>query len=97
MTEVTKKAIIALVSVDATATKEERESVARALAGDMRPVARLIRLSEAAERLGRTVRTVQNLVAAGRLTGVKGSSGKSLIGITEASFEQYVCNTGLDV
>lgn len=96
MTDVTKKAIIALVSVDETATKEEREFIARALAGDMRPIARVIKLGEAADRLGRTVRTVQNLIATGRLAGVKGA-GKNLIGVTEASFEQYVCNTGLDV
>lgn len=92
MTEITRKAIIALISVDDTATKEERDRIARALAGDIRPVARVIKLSEAAERLGRSIRTVQNLISCGRLTGVKGPSGKLLLGVTEASFEKYLYN-----
>lgn len=88
MTEITRKAIVALLAVDETASEEERDRVALALSG---AAPKVLRIAEVAERLGRTKQTVHNLINAGRLKTVPGA-GIFSAGVTEESFRAYVMN-----
>lgn len=63
MTEVTRRAIIALASADETATEEERDRIAFALAGK----ARLYSIAETAKMLGVSRPTIYALVKRGML------------------------------
>lgn len=86
----TKDAIIRLLATDPTATEDEREKVARALAGEHMDAA-IIRIADAAKRLGCTRQTIHNLVKRGKLETVAGSgSAGSSIGITAESFRRYI-------
>ena len=64
MCEVTKRAMLALVNADDTATDEERRRIETAIAGEFEP----LNVSAAAERLGVTRPTIYALVRAGKLT-----------------------------
>lgn len=64
MCEVTKRAMLALVNADDTATDEERRRIETAIAGEFEPLS----VSAAAERLGVSRPTVYALVRAGKLT-----------------------------
>lgn len=90
MTEITRKAIVALLAVDETASEEERNRVTLALAGAA-PAPKVLKIAEVAERLGRTKQTVHNLINAGRLKTVPGAGAFSA-GVTEESFRAYVMN-----
>lgn len=89
ISQATKDAVLALLSVDPTITQEERFAVAQALHGDHGPD--VVTVSDAMKRLGRSRQTIYNLVARGLLKGVKGA-GKSgcNTGITAASIEAYL-------
>ena len=63
MCEVTKRAMLALVNADDTATDEERRRIETAIAGEFEP----LNVSAAAERLGVTRPTIYALVRAGKL------------------------------
>lgn len=78
-----KNAIIALVNVDTNATDAERQSVMLALTG-VRPNGRMIRTREAAKIIGVHPNTIANWIAQGKLTAVRGPTGK-VVGVTEAS------------
>ena len=92
MTEITRKAIVALLAVDETASEEERNRVTLALAGEApTSTPKVLRIAEVAERLGRTKQTVHNLINAGRLKTVPGA-GIFSAGVTEESFRAYVMN-----
>ena len=87
-----RDAIVALLAVDRAATDDEREAVARALAG--KPVEdgpAVIAFKDVCSRLGRSRQTVYNLIARGLLTPVKGA-GKSgyCTGVTAASLDAYL-------
>ena len=64
MCEVTKRAMLALVNADDTATDEERRRIEMAIAGEFEP----LNVSEAADRLGVSRPTIYTLVRAGKLT-----------------------------
>ena len=88
--EHTKLAIIALLAVDKTATDEERQTVARALAGTP-PGPVVLSIKEVCRRLGKTRQTVYNLCKRGLLQSVKGAGNKGLnSGITAASLSAYL-------
>ena len=78
-----KSAVIALINIDTSATEAERQSVLLALTGVL-PNGRMVRLKDAAEIIGVHKNTVMNWVAQGKLTAVRGPTGK-VIGVTEAS------------
>ena len=63
MCEVTKRAMLALVAADDTATAEERDRVAAAIAGEAPPLT----VTAAAERLGVSRPTLYAMVRAGKL------------------------------
>jgi predicted transcriptional regulator len=67
MTDVTRKAIVALLAVDETASVEERDRVAAALAGTVR----VMSIAEAAKRLGVTRPTVYAYIQSGLLARSK--------------------------
>ena len=64
MCEVTKRAMLALVNADDTATEDERRRIVTAINGEFEPLS----VSAAAERLGVTRPTIYALVRAGKLT-----------------------------
>lgn len=90
MTASTRKAIVALLAVDETATPEERDRVAMALAGG----AAVLSVKETMQRLGCSRQYIWRLVKAGRLDPVKGlgAAGNNR-GITEASVAKYLATT----
>ena len=88
MTASTRKAIVALLAVDETATPEERDRVALALAGG----AAVLSVKEAMQRLGCSRQYIWRLVKAGRLDPVRGL-GDNNRGITEASVAKYLATT----
>ena len=63
MTEVTRRAIIALAAADETATVEERDRIAFALAGRVR----VFNIAETAEMLGLSRPTVYDMIKKGEL------------------------------
>lgn len=83
----TKAAITALLSVDKTATDDEREAVAMALQGKQSGPA-VLTIKEVCDRIGRTRQTVYNLVRKGLLVAVNG--GKNNTGITTDSLTHYL-------
>ena len=90
MTASTRKAIIALLAVDETATPEERDRVALALAGGVAVVS----VKEAMRRLGCSRQYIWRLVKAGKLDPVRGigPAGNNR-GIAEASVAKYLATT----
>ena len=64
MCEITKRAVLAILAADDTATDDERERVAMAVSGEYAPIT----ISDAAERLGVTRPTLYAMVRAGKLT-----------------------------
>lgn len=87
MCEITKKIICAAMAADETATAEERQIVADALAGDMPPLT----VSETAERLGVSRPTVYALLRAGKLTRVgRRVSARSLAKFFEERIQEVV-------
>ena len=86
MTDVTRRAIVALLAADETATEKERTDVAIALRGD---IARKVTFKEACARLGISRPTLHRLVKSGRLTAMRGTR-KNAIGITLESFERFL-------
>lgn len=81
MTAATRKAIVALLAVDETATEAERNRVALALSGRYG----VLSVAEAAERLGVSRPTIYRLIKAGYLTRTQGGE------ISELSIETYLC------
>lgn len=84
MTEVTRRAIVALAAADETATEEERERIAFALAGK----ARVYNVAEAARMLGVSRPTIYALVRRKMLE--RTANGE----ISEYSIHRYL--TGAD-
>ena len=80
MTEVTRRAIIALAAADETATVEERDRIAFALAGRVR----VFNIAETAEMLGLSRPTVYDMIKKGELK--RTSRGQ----ITEYSITEYL-------
>lgn len=80
MTEITRKAIVALMAVDETATVEERDRIAFALAGRVR----VFNVAETAEMLGLSRPTVYDMIKKGELK--RTSRGQ----ITEFSINEYL-------
>ena len=64
MCEVTKRAMLALVNADDTATVEERKRIEVAIKGEFEP----LKVYQAAKRLGVTKPTIYAMVRAGKLT-----------------------------
>lgn len=64
MCEVTKRAMLALVNADDTATDEERRRIETAINGEFEP----LNVSEAADRLGVSRPTIYGLLRVGKLT-----------------------------
>lgn len=64
MCEITKRAVLAILAADDTATDDERERVAMAVSGEYAPLT----ICDAAERLGVTRPTLYAMVRAGKLT-----------------------------
>ena len=86
MTDVTRRAIVALLAADEPATEKARTDVAIALRGD---IARKVTFKEACERLGVSRPTLYRLVKNGQLTAMQGTC-KNAIGITMESFERFL-------
>lgn len=63
MCEITKRAVIAILAADETATDDERERVAQAVTGEFAPLS----ICAAAERLGVTRPTLYAMLRAGKL------------------------------
>ena len=63
MCEITRRAVMAIMAADDTATDVERDKVARAVAGDYPPLT----VCAAAERLGVSRPTLYAMIRAGRL------------------------------
>lgn len=83
----TRKAITALLAVDDTATTEERDRVAIALAGS----SAVLKIATVAERLGLSRPTVYGLIRRGVLrTNVDGM-------VSEVELNRYVLNTQQEV
>ena len=80
MTEVTRRAIIAIAAADETATAEERDRIAFALAGRVR----VFNIAETAEMLGLSRPTVYDMIKKGELK--RTSRGQ----ITEYSITEYL-------
>lgn len=80
MTEVTRKAIIALAAADETATVEERDRIAFALAGKFR----VFSVTEVSEMLGLSRPTVYDMLKKGEIK--RTSRGQ----ITEWSINEYL-------
>ena len=86
MCEVTKRAMLALVNADDTATEDERRRIATAIAGNFEP----LQVSQAAARLGVSRPTIYALVRAGRLTRL--ANGR----ICGRSLADYLANNKID-
>ena len=87
MTEVTRRAIVALAAADETATEEERDRIAFALAGR----SRLYNIAETAKMLGVSRPTVSTMIQRGMLT--RTAHGE----ISEQSIYRYLTGDKLDV
>lgn len=85
MLDTTKKAIVALLHADDTATEKERQRVVDALKGEKSQ--KIISYGEAGERLGLCKNTIYNLVKIGRLEGVQGNRRK--MGVTLESVKNF--------
>ena len=88
ITDLTRRAICALLAADDQITDAERERVAFALRGGGTSV---IRIGEVCQRIGRSRPTVWRLVRKGYLVGVPGSGDSGNIsGVTLDSLERYM-------
>ena len=83
MTEVTRRAIVALAAADETATDEERDRIAFALNGK----ARVYTIAEVAKMLGLSRPTVYDMVKKGELK--RTSRGQ----ISEYAVHQYLTSS----
>ena len=87
-----RDAVIALLAVDKSATDDERETVARALAGQ--PISTgpaVLSFKEVCQKLGRSRQGVYNLISRGLLKPVKGGGAAGLnCGITADSLDRYL-------
>ena len=87
-----RDAIVALLAVDKSATDEERETVARALAGQpIQDGPAVLSIKEVCARLNRSRQGVYNLISRGLLTPVKGGGAAGFnCGITADSLDRYL-------
>ena len=95
VSEITRKAVLALVAADADATAEDRKAVADAMVGmdgsEEKSESLVISFSEAARRLGRrNPQFARNLAKSGKIKSVYGSGcGKRPYGVTARSVEEF--------
>lgn len=75
MTDATRRAILALVCVDETATPAEKDAVERAIRPGGGATCETVTQAEAARRLGVSDRTVRNLIRRGSLRCAGGRGG----------------------
>ena len=98
VSEMTRKAVLALVAADAEATAEDRKAVADVMIGmdgdSEKSASLVISFSEAARRLGRrNAQFARNLAKSGKIKSVYGSGrGKRPYGVTARSVEEFAAS-----
>jgi len=88
ISEVSRRAICAILAADETATDAERERVAASMRGEPNTARRVYTVEEAASILGRDPRTVRRMCQAGRLAFVPSPSGR-IGGVVAESLDRF--------
>lgn len=90
ISESTKKAVLALVEIDESATPDEKDAVAAVLRCGVAHVDnRVLSFAEVSKRTGKSKMTVWTWVKTGKLQAVRGGGDRN-IGVLESSFEDFI-------
>lgn len=90
----TAAAVAAILRADPTISAAERARFLAPAKSDAKPSEKLIRLTEAAELLGVSRRTVSNLITSGALPGVKFPGRVRYVGVKQSAIRDLLENRG---